>query len=1222
MKFSLHSLVLSILVFPFVLNAQFGANCQYIKGTTKITGLTQPSCYGRADGIAAASADIAGVAAQNISYQLDTFPIVSIALYANLISGPHHIIALNSLDGCRDTLNFFMPQPDSISLKIIIDTASCQDKGSFFAMARGGTGLLQYLWDTNPVQTTAMLDNISAFQKNSVTITDASKCSIIRSAQMPKPNPLKVNTVVQDTKCAGTATGKIYLYPQNGQAPYTYSWASDANGPLNVNSDELINISKGRYYATITDASGCSYSTSFLLLDASPLVLNAKLSTTSCQNNTSGAIDVSVNGGAPGYTYIWSNNETSASINSLSSGDYQLIVSDNNGCKIDTTLKLRLIYPLSSNISVQQVTCSDRDDGSSTVTLIGGTAPFSYLWSDSKKQKTATASGLDAGNYTVTVSDNLGCTLTQAISIVKPSPLDVKFSTTASNCYNSADGAATAVVSGGNGNPQIVWCDGKSGLSRNDLMGGNCSVTVTDSKGCTVQQNISIPRPPELLIEKMIVQDVKCAGENNGTAESIVSGGTSPYNYRWNDSNGQLSDKASNLPKGTYTVTVTDFQQCTATRNVQINEPLALKFTVITESPKCASDPYGNFEIIASGGVKNYNYQWRSGTISGTSAKEALAEPGLYQVSISDANLCSFVDTFRISKPAPIDFTLIQSKVACAGSNAGVAALSNISGGQVPFSYLWTGGFRVPTLSSLRPGIISITLTDSKNCSAIKNINIVEYDSIKANLAFVKPTCYQSKDGQLGISSISGGAANGALSAYAYLWNSDIPQTTPFATDLPGGRLYNVVVTDTAGCKGIFSKFIPQPDAIEIKSIIQNNLCFGGNEGRIQVSANGENAGFNYIWNDSLNSKTPSISGLRSGNYTVTVSDDKNCTNSETFVVGDPAAIKIENAFIKDNSCSGGNTGSIQLIASGGTGKLAYQWSNQKTAEIIDQLKTGVYTVTISDQNQCSKIENFTVKQPTPITIELETSDVSCAGSKNGKISIIASGGEQPYSYSLDGTKFNGFSKLPGLAAGSYTIFVKDNAGCSNFKSTDILEPKALTISASADVTIEYGGEATLNATYLNNKGKVVLEWIAPSTDILSCIRCDEVLVKPKETTIISVKGTDENGCKAEDQVTVFLRREKQVFVPQAFSPNNDQKNDFLLVHGRDGIKVMAFRVFDRWGEPVFEASDFPVNDVNAGWNGYFKDNQMPVGTYLWSLEVEYPTGEKELKKGSTQLIR
>ncbi len=1222
MRKFLHIFILLFLSVPLSLFAQAGDGCAYIKGKTSVTGVFEPSCYFACDGTITVKSEIIGPGGLVINYYLDDLTQkYTTPIFPSIVCGGwHKIIAENSIDGCKDTITMLMPRPDSLDLKVKIDTVSCL-KGSFLASASGGTAPLDIFWDTKPLAThTPKLSDITTGQTFTVTVLDRNQCTKAITVTMPKPNPLKVTSDMQNARCQGTATGNIYVYP-NGNPPYAYKW-SDKNGIIANTSDKLQNIVAGDYTVTITDAVTCEYVNTFTIKDAPPIVINEKVSTASCESTKDGAIELNVTGGTAPYTYVWpAPLPNSSKVEGLSGGTYHIVLSDLNGCKGEKDIVVSLLYPYTTTKSVVNVRCHDTKDGEATITPIGGTSPFMYLWSDSKMQTDAHAKNLEPGTYTVSTTDAYGCKHLDTVVVGKPLPIDFKFQTTAAKCFDSQDGGAMATVSGGNGNFLIKWCDGFFGTSRSNLAGGTCGVTVTDDKGCMESSQFVVPAPSPLTIDNIVVTDLKCFASNDGSAECSVSGGTTNYSYSWNDPNKQILAKASNLSKGEYSVLVTDANGCTTSSDVTINEPQKLSFNTTTTSPKCFGDPDGSFEIIGEGGTPNYTYFWTNGTASNTSSKEISATGGSYDVTITDKNSCMFSDTFVISDPSAITFDLTQTKKGCAGAKGNVVEIENILGGKPNYKYSWTGGFATPKVSNLEPSVISATVTDANQCKAIRDITVEELEAIKMDLAFVKPTCYAAKDGQIGVTLINGGAGIG-IGDYDYFWNSTPLQTTPIASDLEGNKKYEVVATDASGCKGVASVFLPQPNPIKLTATKQDVKCHGGNDGFAEVKATGDLPNFSYDWNDADNQAVAKATGLKFGSYEVVVTDDNNCSAKAEVTIEQPTPIDMSKSTVINNKCFGNFDGSISVEPTGGNSPYQYAWVTKETVAKIEKLKAGAYNITVSDANNCTITTTFNVKESKEIQIGADVTDVSCFGLKNGTITATASGGTKPYYYSTNGTNFNGFATLVGLSAGGYEVYVKDVYGCIASQAVSVLQPDKFEITASPDATIDFGQDITVNATYKNNVGPVKLEWSAPSNDIFNCLICVEPTVKPKTTATLTVKAVDKNGCKAEDFTTIYLRKEKGVFVPTGFSPNNDEENDKLLVHGKDNVKIKVFRVFDRWGELIFEERDFYANDPTKGWDGTLRGANMPSGSYVWFVEAEYSTGEVDMAKGGTTLVR
>ncbi|NJL76759.1 MAG: T9SS type B sorting domain-containing protein [Saprospiraceae bacterium] len=264
--------------------------------------------------------------------------------------------------------------------------------------------------------------------------------------------------------------------------------------------------------------------------------------------------------------------------------------------------------------------------------------------------------------------------------------------------------------------------------------------------------------------------------------------------------------------------------------------------------------------------------------------------------------------------------------------------------------------------------------------------------------------------------------------------------------------------------------------------------------------------------------------------------------------------------------------------------------------------------------------------QPDLIQINVETGDITCAGGRDGELIILASGGTSPFTYSLDGKSFTANPRFIGRKAGSYTLYVKDSNGCQKSMTTELIDPPAFSVSIfpTTDVLeINFGESVQLFANTNNQIGKVTYSWSASFADsTLSCFDCFNPMVMPTTTTYYELLGTDEAGCKATDDIQIRVRKTRTVLVPTGFTPNGDAVNNNLIVHGSSSTNVKLFRVYDRYGELIFENEQLIINDPMTGWDGTFRGKEMPAGVYVWYAEVEYEDGMKEALKGSTLLIR
>ena len=274
---------------------------------------------------------------------------------------------------------------------------------------------------------------------------------------------------------------------------------------------------------------GCQASTSVNITQ--PAVLSASITGStnpSCYGWNNGTATVSVSGGTPNYTYLWSNSQTGATASNLAAGSYSVTVTDSHNCTAVTSTNISQPSQLSAVISsTTNVNCNSGSDGSATVTASGGTVNYTYLWSNGGS--TATITNLSSGNYSVTVTDSHSCTAVASTSIDQPPAIILTIpSITNVSCYGGATGQATASVSGGISPYTYLWSNGITTLSNTGLTAGIYTITVTDNHGCTATNSATITQQDAILVSITPLTQVSCFGGNNGSATASGTGGTPP----------------------------------------------------------------------------------------------------------------------------------------------------------------------------------------------------------------------------------------------------------------------------------------------------------------------------------------------------------------------------------------------------------------------------------------------------------------------------------------------------------------------------------------------------------------------------------------------------------------------------------------------------------------------------------------------------------------------
>lgn len=471
---------------------------------------------------------------------------------------------------------------------------------------------------------------------------------------------------------------------------------------------------------------------------------------------------------------------------------------------------------------------------------------------------------------------------------------------------------------------------------------------------------------------------------------------------------------------------------------------------------------------------------------------------------------------------------------------------------------------------------------------------------------------------------------------FTYSWQ---PTSGLSCTDCPNPQitssttqLYQVIIDDGDDCVQMDSVLIlldeTPPIAIENPDVRPDG-CAPGNDGAISIEVTGGTPGYTFLWDDPAGQTIQNISNLAEGTYTVSISDQNPCTEdlTESFQVIEAEPFEIS-LTAEQISCADLNNGSITASIIGATsGNLTFEWSNNiLDSATITGLSPGDYSVVITDESGCSASQSATIEMVEPLVVDAMATPPDCAGEITGQLQFSVSGGRQPYQYQINrGTPQNTGSFF-NLAPGNYEYSIQDAEGCF-FESMITIEdqpPFSIILSADREFPLELGESVELNVLLQNGNGEIRYDWSVPGIDSSAskCTTCSSVNTQPMRTANAFVEATDENGCIANAQLAIEVDINRSLDVPTGFSPNNDFANDRLIVHGPSGTMVTLFEVYDRWGELLYRAEDFPVNDDSAGWDGQYRGKEMPPGVYIWYVEVTYLDGFEKSFKGQTTLLK
>ena len=581
-------------------------------------------------------------------------------------------------------------------------------------------------------------------------------------------------TLTSTNPGCGQNTGSISSNV-TGNGPYTYAWNNTAS------TANLSNLGAGTYSVTVTSAQGCSGQASATLTMSAALSLSSSVQQITCAGANNGSISLTVTGGSGNKTYTWSNGASSASINNLAAGTYSVNVADAAGCTASQSFTITSPSAIAITGSANAVICFGDNNGSIQVNATGGTGNKTFTWNNGM---IGTAiNGLVAGSYSVTVTDEAGCTASQSFTVGSPSAIAISGVVDHVNCFGENNGSITVSASGGSGAKSFTWSNGNSTATIANAAAGVYSVTATDLAGCDAQASFTINQPAMLELN-LTDLDIAC-GDVSGSAIVGPAGGTPGYNVNW--SNGQTGYSSENLNPGNYSVTLVDNNNCEVSGNFTITQTDNLVVLLEVNHITCFGAANGSIDATITGGDQNYTLDWNNGAT--TYSLNNLLQ-GQYSLFVIDGSGCSGSANIIIEEPAALVVDIDANDVTCNGAGDG-SAQAIIIGGTAPFQLGWSNGQTLENLTGLNDGNITLNVVDAHGCTAQAMASIEEPSMLVANIIITGAETCAGNNGSAEIS------VDGGVPGYAILWSNGM--TGNNLAQAAAGT-YNVAVSDANGC--------------------------------------------------------------------------------------------------------------------------------------------------------------------------------------------------------------------------------------------------------------------------------------------------------------------------------------------------------------------------------------------------------------------------------------
>lgn len=877
-------------------------------------------------------------------------------------------------------------------------------------------------------------------------------------------------------------TQVLQVQPSGGTAPYSYLWSTgDMGSAITVQSAEQAGTAD-TYQLTVTDATNCFSVDSFRVeTTVSVDAVRRFVTDVSVCDGTDGSITlVPLDGQAP-FNYQWEGTNGVAGdtvgvadtllVTDLPQGAYRVTITDSSpeGC----ARVVRSILVNGPGAAIQQVdrsavSCPGEMDGQICLEVFGTDPAISWSTGDT----TACLDELAGGYYSVTVTDGECETLLDSLFIEEGEPLQSAFTGQMPSCVEASDGAIQTQVFGGVPPYNYQWSQGSNFADPFGLSAGTYYLTVTDSRNCNTIDSFTLEAPPALSLNLLRSSNVSCPGNTDGLLLARGAGGMSPYQYEW--SHGVSGPFAVNLAPGDYTVTVTDFNGCTAEQTYTVEAPTPVQLAVEEVlNPECVGEKTGFIRLRGQGGSRPYTYQWN---VPGTDSLQTNLSVGTYSAVLVDARGCtSDTVTVEMSAESVLALEIDINPPPCIGLETGSINLN--PQGTPPFTYDWADGSTGPSRSNLPAGAYPVLITDGQGCLYDTVVTVDAPQLFSVNINTLSPACAGSEDGLINLTVVNAPGAPPFTPPLAYNWSDGATASSRVGVD---GGDYVVTISDEQGCAFVSDTILlPEPAPLQLGlEGLGPIACRGDSTGFIEVDVRGGTPPYDYNW-VGQSATTQDLFNIPAGTYRLLVSDDNDCSFDTTFVLSQPPDLEVAIGIDAEDICLGGRVERLFAEVEGGMPPYALSWSNGSTDSIIVNPPSADYILSVTDANSCTRsTAPLKVKEEVaPLRLDsLYAEPAGCFGENSGCLTADISGGSGNYQYhfSSGSITYTDTTALTicGLSPGNYRVTVTDfTTGCTvSSANVALTEPMPLTFQRDSVQAVRcFGGLS--GAVYASTSG-------------------------------------------------------------------------------------------------------------------------------------------------------
>ncbi len=917
--------------------------------------------------------------------------------------------------------------------------------------------------------------------------------------------------------CFESNNGTVDLELTGGSTPIQYTWS---NGET---TEDLSGVAPGTYSVTATESMGVQVTASATVHGpSSPVSVHlVNKVDVNCNGAADGSIEVAANGGTAGYTYAWDNGDTGPLIQNLSGGSYTVTVTDANGCSKTFTESITEPPALVLDHQSIPVIC-ENNDGQIDVYATGGVSPYTYDIGNGP-QGSKHFSGLSSGTYTVTVTDDHGCTAEQSIFVDEIAPPTVILPQ--GPLEMPCDGSTMFIdASQSSDDPGFffVWStqDGEIVSGENSLIveigkSGTYTLTITDANtDCSRSATISvIPASNVPVADAGADKKLKC-NVTQITLDGSGSSSGSEFSYQWTTSNGHIVSGATTLKPtvdaiGDYKLEVTNTTSgCSASSMTAVTADKSLPHIETSSSGNITCNS-GEVTLDGTGSDSGadivVHWYGPAGNVISDTYTATVTAAGTYKFVVENtANGCSVSEKVIVANntDAPVIKLQLPDTLTC--NKTSVRITSNGSDSGPDFQYTWStvtgnivGDVHASSVSVDAPGTYYLNIHNTATgCSAVDTVEVIEYINtpVAGYTQNVDGLTVEFKEDAQG-------------DPQAYLWDFGDGSTSTKANPThtyASDNTYEVCLTieNECGTDKVCKSIAVTKHQIVVSAQVINVNCYGGNDGEIHLTIQGGSAGYTYEWSNGMTTKD--VEGLSAGEYSVVITSPSGISTTQHYTVIEPAQLNLTSG-VTDVTCYGGSDGLVTTDVGGGTAPYSYLWNNGSTDSILIDVESGEYIVTITDSHGCERVfDSIYVNQPEQLSLTATVTDVSCYESNDGLVSAEVFGGTAPYSYAWSNGSVD--TVLVNVPAGEYMVTITDSHGCERaFDDIQVTQPDELDVEDLE--VLESAGNSSISLTVVGGTNPYSYLWSngATTEDISGLADGD-----------YSLEVTDAHGCVKE----------------------------------------------------------------------------------------------------------